>query len=65
MGRKITKTEKQGIFFIIIGVMVFAFLTDPITGWVSDTFPNSMTRFLIGLGLIFAVAYFGRLSTIK
>lgn len=62
--RAVTKRERQGIFFIIVGIVVFAFLTDPITNITSSLIKNDTTRFFVGLILIFAIAYWGKLNKI-
>ena len=62
--RKISKTEKQGILFLLIGVIAFAFLTDPITHYVSQTIPNSTLRLFIGISIIFAIAWFGKFNRV-
>jgi hypothetical protein len=62
--RGITKTEKQGIFFLLISILVFAFLTDPITTFVSSTFKNPFTIFMVGLVLLIGVAWWGKLNKI-
>lgn len=60
MSRRITKKEKQGMLFALFGVVVFAFFTDPITNAVSKFFPNTTTRIIVGLILVFVIAYYGK-----
>jgi len=62
--RKITKTEKQGIAFLLITIIVFAFLTEPITNLVNQAFNSNLIKMLIGLGLIVIIAYLGKLNKV-
>jgi len=62
--KKITKLEKQGMLFLVIGIIVFAFLTEPISNWVSNSFQSDLVKLLIGAGLIIGIAYFGKLSKV-
>jgi uncharacterized membrane protein len=62
--KKITKKEKQGIMFILIGIVVFAFLTDPVTQIIGENFTNPYLRFVIGVSLIILIAYVGKLNNV-
>ncbi|HEY0090062.1 MAG TPA: hypothetical protein VGB37_14545 [Candidatus Lokiarchaeia archaeon] len=61
---KITKAEKQGIVFIIAGIVVFAFLTDPITTFVNNIFSNTFFRFIVGVLIVIVIAWVGKLNEI-
>lgn len=62
--RNITKSEKRSIMILLAGFVLFSFLDEPITTFVSNLLPGLPERFLAGLALVFLIAYFGRLNRV-
>lgn len=58
--RKITPTEKRGIWFLVIGIALFTLISSPLEELLGNTFPNPTVRLGLGLGLAIFIAYIGK-----
>lgn len=58
--RKITPTERRGIWFLVIGIALFSLISSPLEEILAKTFPSATTRLMLGLGLAVFIAYIGK-----